>query len=546
MKLRQASEEENKFPSSFSPSNYKIMSMKKLLSLSFLITVFSLVGTSVSAATVSSMSFPAFNPNDPADAPLMKFAETWARNWNFEGHNVSPTFSSDSGNWDYTEKIFEPWLFDRASVGYYLYKRSTSTADKARWYQQFLTDFAYYRNHIGDDGYFTPKTGEKDTKYGYVTPFLLYEKETGDAQYRPIAERIYNTWLKDFSSTYKPQSSFWTEREIAFVLEAAVSWYELTGDAAALTRANALVSQWTVMADAGNGVPLVTIDKHEGGGGSQLITSPWMSAFYFQVSRRLYALTGNTEILQQVIRYADWMETYGYFDGSVLGREYTGIKAPYYLVGPTGPYTSDTPTESDFNHCLDVAGLVAFAIEAKQTLGQSAAAAALITRNSQLKACAVYMFDDATRPTATLPKYRLAPPRKFNWWMRSTLGTGSLTTPQPIPVPAPLPTPTPTPIPTPAPVPALTPVPTPIPTPAPAPKPRPLGKFVVGQRVKTTANLNVRVTSKILGKLLGRQKKGSLGRVVSGPIKANGYIWWKINYDIGADGYSVENFLVKK
>jgi hypothetical protein len=513
--------------------------MKIILSRAILIIIFVMVGISASAAVVNSatsggsIGYPAFNPNDPADAPLMKFAETWARNWNFEGHNVSPTFSSDSGNWDYTEKTFEPWLFDRASVGYYLYKRSTSTIDKARWYQQFLTDFAYYRNHIDANGYFLPKVlgGEQDTKYGYVTPFLLYEKETGDAQYRPIAERIYNTWLKDFSSTYKPQASFWTEREIAFALEAAVSWYELTGDAAALTRANALISQWTTMADAGNGVPLVTIDKHEGGGGSQLITSPWMSAFYFQASRRLYSLTGNTEILQQVIRYADWMETYGYFDGSVLDKDYTGIKSPYYLVGPTGPYTSDTPTESDFNHCLDVAGLVGFAVEAKQTLGQSASA--LISRNSQLKACAVYMFDDATRPTATLPKYRLAPPRKFNWWMRSTLGTGSLTSSQSIPVPAPLPTP------------ATEPVPTPT-TPPPTPKPRSSDKFVVGQRVKTTANLNVRASAKILGKLLGRQKKGLLGKVVSGPIRANGYNWWKINYESGVDGYSVENFLGKK
>ena len=511
-----------------------------MLSRAILITVFGLAGISVSTAVVNSatsagsIAYPAFNPNDPADAPLMKFAETWARNWNFEGRNVTRTFNSERGNWDYTEKTFEPWLFDRASVGYYLYKRVTSTTDKARWYQQFLSDFAYYRNHIDDNGYFLPKVlgGEQDTKYGYVTPFLLYEKETGDAQYRPIAERVYKTWLKDFSSTYKPQASFWTEREIAFALEAAVSWYELTGDTAALTRANELVSQWTVMADAGNGVPLVTLDKHEGGGGSQLVTSPWMSAFYFQASRRLYSLTGNTEILQQVMRYADWMETYGYFDGSVLDKDYAGMKAPYYLVGPTGPYTSDTPTESDFNHCLDVAGLVGFAIEAKQKLGQSATA--LISRNSQLKACAVYMFDDATRSTISLPKYRLAPPRKFNWWMRSTVGSGSGAT-----VPLPIPAPTPAPLPSPTPAPIST------PTPAPAPKPRP-GKFVVGQRIKTTANLNVRASARLLGKLLGRQKRGSLGRVVSGPIKANGYNWWKINYDNGADGYSVENFLVKK
>ncbi len=391
-----------------------------------------------------SMSFAAFNVNDPADAPLIKFAETWARNWNFEGHTVDPNFSANSGNWNYTETTYEPWLFDRASVGYYLYKRTTDPVQKARWYQQFLSDFTYYRTHIDAEGIFTPK-GYGDTKYGYVTPFLLYEKETGDSQYRPIAQRIYNSWASDFSSTYQPSSAnLWTEREIGFALEAAVSWYELTGDSAALARANALVSQWTSIANAGNGAPLVTVDKHEGGGGSQLVTSPWMSALYFQAARRLNVLTGNTEVLQQVSKYADWMEQYGYFDGSVLDSAFTGIKAAYYLVGPTGPYLNETPAEGDFDHCLDVSSIITFAISAKQALNLPTAA--VTAREAQLRSCAVHAFTDATRTTVTLPKYRVNPPRKFNWWMRSTVGyTG---TPATTPAPTPTPTPTTTPAPT--------------------------------------------------------------------------------------------------
>ena len=373
------------------------------------------------------MTFPAFNLNDPADAPLIKFAETWARNWNFEGHTVDPNFSGNSGNWNYTETTYEPWLFDRASVGFYLYKRTTDPTQKSRWYQQFLSDFAYYRNHIDSAGIFTPK-GYGDTKYSYITPFLLYEKETGDAQYRPIAQRIYNAWLSDFSSTYSPNGNdLWTEREIGLALEAAVSWYELTGDTGALSRANALVAQWTVVANAGGGVPLTTVDRHEGGGGSQLITSPWMSGLYFQAARRLYALTGNTEVLQQVTRYADWMEQYAYFDAGIVDDPYAGITAAYYLVGPTGPYTPETPSPGDLDHCLDVSGIVSFAISAKQLLGQSATA--LSARHAQLRTCAVYAFNDATRTTITLPKYRVNPPRKFNWWMRSTLGYNGPTSP---------------------------------------------------------------------------------------------------------------------
>lgn len=389
----------------------------------------------------SSMSFPAFNLSDPADAPLIKFAETWAKNWNFEGHSVTDQFTGNQGRWTEGETVYEPWLFDRVSVGYYLYKRTTNATEKARWYQQFLTDFAYYRTHIDSQGIFTPK-GAGDTKYSYVTPFLLYEKETGDAQYRPIARRIYDAWVRDFPATYSASLALWTEREIGLALEAAVSYYELTGDQAALTRANALVTQWTTVANGGNGVPLVTVTQHEGGGGSLRVTSPWMSALYFQAARRLHVLTGNTEVLQQVSRYADRLEEYGYFDGSVLSASYAGITAAYYLVGPNGHYTNETPAEGDFDHCLDVSGITAFAIEAKQALGQSTAA--VTARNAQLRSCAARAFSSATRTTTYLPKYRVNPPRKFNWWMRSTLGyTGTTAQPNPTPVPSPTPTTTP-------------------------------------------------------------------------------------------------------
>lgn len=119
-------------------------------------------------------------PTGAFPAQLLNFAETWARNWNFGGHAVDSRFNENYGFWDYTETTYEPWLFDRASVGYYLYE---ATSDD-RWRNKFLSDFAWYRTRIDMQGIFTPK-GNDDTKYGYVTPFVLYERLTGDAQYRP-------------------------------------------------------------------------------------------------------------------------------------------------------------------------------------------------------------------------------------------------------------------------------------------------------------------------------------------------------------------------
>ncbi|MFA5809799.1 MAG: Ig-like domain-containing protein, partial [Thermoleophilia bacterium] len=71
-------------------------------------------------------------------------------------------------------------------------------------------------------------------------------------------------------------------------------------------------------------------------------------------------------------------------------------------------------------------------------------------------------------------------------------------------------------------------------------------KFVLGDRVQVSSGpLNVRATPTTAGTLLGTQATGALGTVIGGPTAADGFNWWNINYDTGADGWSVEDFLVK-
>jgi len=84
---------------------------------------------------------------------------------------------------------------------------------------------------------------------------------------------------------------------------------------------------------------------------------------------------------------------------------------------------------------------------------------------------------------------------------------------------------------------------TPPPVPPPPPPPTPSAKFTIGQRVQATTNINVRATADTTGTLLGTQTLGSLGTVTSGPVTADSFNWWQINYDTGADGYSAEDFL---
>ena len=68
-------------------------------------------------------------------------------------------------------------------------------------------------------------------------------------------------------------------------------------------------------------------------------------------------------------------------------------------------------------------------------------------------------------------------------------------------------------------------------------------KFTTGQNITTTAIVNVRTTPSTGGAILGTQATGATGIVIGGPVNANGYWWWQINYATGADGWSVENWM---
>ncbi len=86
-------------------------------------------------------------------------------------------------------------------------------------------------------------------------------------------------------------------------------------------------------------------------------------------------------------------------------------------------------------------------------------------------------------------------------------------------------------------------------TPDPAPTPTPAeitDKFIIGDRVKTTAKLKVRLDPTIkTGKSLCTQEKNVYGTIIGGPQVANGYTWWQVNYDSSCDGWSAQDWLVK-
>jgi hypothetical protein len=64
-----------------------------------------------------------------------------------------------------------------------------------------------------------------------------------------------------------------------------------------------------------------------------------------------------------------------------------------------------------------------------------------------------------------------------------------------------------------------------------------------GDRVQTTANLNVRRVPSINAELLGAQPAGSFGTIIGESVSADGFNWRRIDYDAGPDGWSAEDWL---
>lgn len=351
----------------------------------------------------------------PLLAGLLNFAETASRNWSFGGHNVvlgagSPPFGPDYGYWDYTATTYEPWLFNRPEA----WKRLCDLIGTQRWCDQAQSDLAWYQARIDAQGIFTPK-GSGDTKYSYVHPWSTR------ADNAAIAKRVYDATVADWPNSYSPGAGLWTERELWVALKAAIRYHDISGDAAALTRAQAQVNQWDQVS-AGRGAPLVTYTQHEGGGPggttpTDLVTSPWMSALYFQAAREYIGKVpaAAPQVYKQASDYFDYLNrpgTRGFYPGTDAHPEYAGLVFPAYLAG--GTTIGDAgPDEGNMGHALDVAGFVCFAIKAKTQLGLPTTLAQ--QRLAEMKATALRDFQLWTRTATWLPKYRVNPPRKFNW-----------------------------------------------------------------------------------------------------------------------------------
>lgn len=79
-------------------------------------------------------------------------------------------------------------------------------------------------------------------------------------------------------------------------------------------------------------------------------------------------------------------------------------------------------------------------------------------------------------------------------------------------------------------------------TPPGTPPPSGVGIFQTGDTVITNRVLNARLEPTIHGSILAAVPKGTTGKILEGPVSADGYNWYRVayEYDIGVTGWSAE------
>jgi hypothetical protein len=316
---------------------------------------------------------------------------------------------------DYTTD-YGAWLFDRTATLFGVYVR---TGD-VKWMRHAHRSAQFYMRHVTDKGVFDLKA-QPDLKYSYGRSLLMDFIFTGDPELLAAIERVAAASL-EWNPVYGARTNFWTERHQAYALLAALSAWQASGSPQHAARAREVARATFAMSSRPgrswkpDGCPLHTMESHEGAGGEEPICSPWMSALLADAVWEYYIHSEDREALVFLAGLGHFVADYGLYPGDRKIKH----TMPWYLASSVKTFSDDGPW-GDVEHNCDVAGMVARAAWAEKQLGKDPGR--LRKTAADLLGGCKWSFENWHRPNGPASgkaEWRLAPPRKFNWWFGST------------------------------------------------------------------------------------------------------------------------------
>ena len=286
----------------------------------------------------------------------------------------------------------EPWLYDRAQTLFISYFR---TGDIARLRAAHRAA-QFYKTNINATGGFALGG---DAKYTYGQSMNYDLMLTGDSSLTPVILRALQPhagWTTNFTAA----TGFWTERNSAYALHAALAAFDATGDAAHSARARALfnsyfsMQQTPINAWLKNGCPMHTSAQHDPSEVlPSVMCSPWMGALMSDAIWKYYLLSLDNNALIYLADYADYLQKYSLYTQGTL-------RLPYYGATSYG----QTAPDGDEEHTCDVMGAYVRGFWAKRALGRDTTSL-VADRDALISACQNNVNGSS-----------LSPLRKYSWW----------------------------------------------------------------------------------------------------------------------------------
>jgi hypothetical protein len=330
---------------------------------------------------------------------------------------------------------YEPWLYDRAMTMFVIYLRSGNVSILREAHRGAY----FYASQLNSEGFFTLKPYEEgyDVKYSYNESLFTDLLLLGDEGHLNHINNV-TTAAATFNYVYSGDQGYerlWTERNLAFTWLAFIVAFEATGNSTyadqARQRADYIFQHQNnppLNAEHGrapnDGALMHGFDSHEGWwepGNPFWIFSPWMTTLLVDVMQRYHLHSGDQRMLASAQRFGDAIINFADVVRGNLpgweGYEFPDVPIPSYLAGSQG----STMEWEDYNHCLDVAKITAFAYYC--SVLQGTPQTKYHRETARLLEGAGQVIAYWIRPQAHdygKSIYRLSPARKFNWWFRTT------------------------------------------------------------------------------------------------------------------------------
>lgn len=315
----------------------------------------------------------------------------------------------------YPENKASQWLYDRPQAIYQLFMMTGDDTWLSKGHD--LTKF-YIRN-VDEDGSFK-LAKNNDIKYlmpkGLLYNYFLSANESSKSSLK----KIYQNSLK-WEPEYSVKRGFWTERNQASALNAAISYWEVSGDSSAIERINQILDATVAMTYSPYsqiglvGCPQHTIQSHEGHGGSSPTCSPWMMALLSDVLWRYYRLTGDIRASSLIDSFGDFILNHGIYWGD---EKVKNIVIPKYLTAFENSRYENHDQWSDPQHTCDIAGLLGKSAYVKKV--NNVNDFLLVELFSVFKEQCYNQFQKVKKQQKDNPFWVISPPRRFNWVFSTT------------------------------------------------------------------------------------------------------------------------------